>query len=212
MKTPLIILIAFTFLLISCKDNNSSQDYNNDDPVLEKEMDSDIELKETENSSTYSIYDSRDASDSENSSSPPSTSATTKENVTKKSESFNLSGNFIKSGEASNKSCACYCLDIKYEGTSELCLTPSKMYINIRFAKKNNETTNVYLVAPSSKNTTGTDIPWAKFDKNTPIATISPNENGEIELDWLGFSINGDLAIDYAILGKKALEGTYKRN
>jgi zinc D-Ala-D-Ala carboxypeptidase len=32
-----------------------------------------------------------------------------------------------------------------------------------------------------------------------------------MELDWLGFTINGDLAMDYAIFGKKTLEGQYKK-
>jgi hypothetical protein len=30
-------------------------------------------------------------------------------------------------------------------------------------------------------------------------------------LDWKGFSIDGELAVDYAIFGKKTLEGTYKK-
>jgi len=30
-------------------------------------------------------------------------------------------------------------------------------------------------------------------------------------LDWKGFYIDGELAVDYAIYGKKTLEGTYKK-
>ena len=78
-------------------------------------------------------------------------------------------------------------------------------------AKSGNRVSNIFLVNPSAKNLEGKDMPWDKFDKNTPIATLTSKPNGEVEMDWLGFSINGDLAIDYAILGKKTLEGTYKK-
>ncbi len=84
------------------------------------------------------------------------------------------------------------------------------MYIEVKFEKNQDGSTNVYYVNPSNKNIEGKDIPWDKFDRNTPIATIENLSANEIKLDWLGFSINGDLAVDYAIYGKKTMEGNYK--
>ncbi|HSI71388.1 MAG TPA: hypothetical protein VK941_14220, partial [Gillisia sp.] len=94
----------------------------------------------------------------------------------------------------------------------ELCLKEKSIFITARMSRGDEGTVNIFLVEPANRNTEGDDIPWKEFDTNVPIATISPSKNGEMELDWLGFTINGDLAIDYAIYGKKTLEGTYKKN
>ncbi|UJH91104.1 hypothetical protein LZ575_21045 [Antarcticibacterium sp. 1MA-6-2] len=77
--------------------------------------------------------------------------------------------------------------------------------------EKSGNNINIYFIEPSARSSEGKDIPWKDFDKNSPIATIIPQNNGEIELDWLGFTVNGDLAMDYAIYGKKTLEGVYKK-
>lgn len=194
-------------MLSSCKDSNTTQNDSNKNSTSEK----DINVEETDNSDTYSKSIPKDNEVSDSNIDPNTSNTVTKTNKPNQEiQTTTLTGNFIKMGEENDNSCTCYCLEINSGGNSELCLTPSKMYINIRMAKATNNTTNVFYIAPSSKNTEGKDIPWAKFDKNKPIATITSKGNGEIELDWLGFSINGDLAIDYAILGKKTLEGIYK--
>lgn len=121
-----------------------------------------------------------------------------------------ISGQYIKKGEEADSNCGCYCLNLS-SGTAELCLVNGKMYVNTRLQKNSNNTIDVFLVEPSSRSTEGMEMPWKDFDRSSPIATIKPTSNGEMELDWLGFKINGDLAVDYAIFGKKTLEGVYKK-
>lgn len=125
--------------------------------------------------------------------------------------STTIEGQYIKVGEEGDLNCECYCLDLNFTSNSELCLSPDTLFINVKFEKANSNLINVYLTDPSDINSEGNEIPWDKFDRNIPIATITPQPDGELELDWLGFSINGDLAMDYAILGKKTLEGKFKR-
>ena len=122
-----------------------------------------------------------------------------------------IEGQYIRIGEEADLNCECYCLYLNFTSNSELCLSPDKIYINVKFEKSNNNLINVYLIDPSDINSEGDKIPWAKFDRKLPIATIAPLPNGELDLDWLGFSINGDLAMDYAIFGKKTLEGKFKK-
>ena len=121
-----------------------------------------------------------------------------------------VTGQYIKVGDEVAENCSCYCVDITFESTSKLCLVPDKMAANVRFERHDNNI-NVFLVSPVPSKEGGKDIPWDQFDKNKPIAQITPQSNGELKLDWLGFTINNDLAIDYAIYGKKTLEGIYKK-
>ncbi len=209
MKTPILTLFACLLLLYSCNDNKSSQTETDQDNSIEKYENEPVTSNKTENAKSDSEINTRDTVTGNTPHATYSGSKNTPEAIIDK-EIQSMSGRYIKTGQETDNSCACYCLDLQTTN-SELCLTPSKMYVNIRIAKDNNNTSNIFYVSPSAKNTEGKDIPWAKFDKNTPIATITSNGNGEIELDWLGFSINGDLAIDYAILGKKTLEGNYKK-
>jgi len=214
MKVPAIILLGITLLFSSCKDSNSPENDSDIESVSEAKINtdsnSDIKDKANNNIQTDANPNGPNALELENAS--ESSKSSTSENKTKPNiQNSKLGGTYMKIGDEKDSSCNCYCVSINYTGNSELCLVPSKIFINTRMVKLDNQTTNIFLVNPSSKNTEGKDIPWSKFDLNTPIATINSNENGEIELDWLGFSINGDLAIDYAILGKKTLEGNYKK-
>ena len=93
--------------------------------------------------------------------------------------------------------------------STELCLSEDEIYINARYAQAG-DGVNMYYVSPSNKKT-NEDLPWKEFDTNTPIAVLSAGKNGNMVLDWKGFSIDGELAVDYAIYGKKTLEGTYKK-
>ena len=208
MRTPTLTVLLFILMLSSCRDSNTTENNSNKDSISEKELN--IEDKDDSNTYTKGTSSSNKVSDS-NIDPTTSNTNTNTEKQNQEIQASSLSGNFIKISEEMDDSCACYCVDINYSGNSELCLAPSKIFINIRMAKSNNQTTNIFFVKPSPENTGGKDIPWSKFDTNTPIATITSNGNGEMELDWLGFSINGDLAIDYAILGKKTLEGNYKK-
>lgn len=211
MKVPIITLLICILFLTSCKDSAPSENETLEDSSIDKNIYSNTSSDETDNSEEIKQRSKSDIIDSEINPSIENLSSEKKDKPIIEKPVTSLSGNFIKIGDEMDSSCSCYCLAINYNGNSELCLTPSKMYINVTMAKVSDNLTNIFLVAPSSKNTEGMNIPWTKFDKNTPIATIKPKGNGEIEFDWLGFSMNGDLAIDYAILGKKTLEGNYKK-
>ncbi|WP_010230415.1 hypothetical protein [Gillisia marina] len=206
MKAPILAFLAITLIFTSCKDSSTSENDSNIEVVSDENLNSDMDSDNIKDSNTST--ETEDISNDTNISATSNTSETPNTNPSEgktkpTNSSANLSGAYIKIGEEMDNSCSCYCVNINYVGNSEMCLTPSKIYINTRMVKSNNQTTNVFLVNPSSNNSEGKDIPWSKFDKNAPIATITSKENGELELDWLGFSINGDLAIDYAILGKK---------
>lgn len=122
-------------------------------------------------------------------------------------ESIFSDSSYIKNGE---NDCNCSCLNPEKDNNIELCLSEDKIYINAKYEESGNKV-NIYYDSPSNKNT-NEDLPWNEFDTNTPIAVLSAGENGNIKLDWKGFSINGELAVDYAIYGKKTLEGTYIKN
>ncbi|TVZ27383.1 hypothetical protein JM83_2420 [Gillisia sp. Hel_I_86] len=214
MKTSIIAFLAISLFFASCKDSKTSENDSSIESVSEEKINSEMNSDNNDKSNTYSNSESigSDNTITDSKTDTATSNTTASKNKTKPDLSnSSLSGTYIKTGEEMDNSCACYCVDINYTGNSEMCLTASKIFINTRMEKAGNQTTNIFLVNPSSKNTEGKDIPWSKFDKNAPIATITSKGNGELELDWLGFSLNGDLAIDYAILGKKTLEGSYKK-
>jgi len=191
MKFKLILTtLCCFFILGSCK-NQESRDTNS-------ETGSGLEKSQSE-----SITESGNNKDHSN------TKSTSKTNSKNPAET--IEGQYIRIGEESDLNCECYCLDLNFTSTSELCLSPDKLYINVKFEKTNANLINIYLTDPSDINSEGEKIPWAKFDRNIPIATIAPLPNGELDLDWLGFSIKGDLAMDYAIFGKKTLEGKFRK-
>lgn len=191
MKLKLIIT-TFCFLLIlgSCKNQGSGDNNSETGSGLEK----------PQSESTTESGSDKDHSKTESISKTDS-----------KDSTGTIEGQYIRIGQEADLNCECYCLDLNFTSNSELCLSPDKIYINVKFEKTNNNLINVYLIDPSDISSEGDKIPWAKFDKNIPVATITPLPNGELDLDWLGFSINGDLAMDYAILGKKTLEGKFKK-
>lgn len=120
-----------------------------------------------------------------------------------------ISGTYYHTQHKDDASCTCYCLEINSGGNSELCLKENELYINARF-QKNGKNFDVYYLGKSSK-TSNNEIPWDKFETGTPIAVLSPEGDGTLKLDWKGFSQNGEIALDYALYGKKTLEGTYKK-
>ena len=83
------------------------------------------------------------------------------------------------------------------------------MYINVRFKKTVNGY-DAFYVSPSSRNK-NRDLPWEDFSKEDAIASLKATNNG-LELDWLGFKIDGQIATDYAIFGKKTLEGNFTKS
>ena len=192
MKLKLILTtIACFFILGSCKNQDSGDNNSETGSPLEKSQSESL----TESGNNYKDYSKTGA-----------TSRTDPEN-----SAATVEGQYIKVGDEADINCRCYCLNLNFTSNSELCLSPDKIYINVKFEKTNTNLINVYLTDPSDINSEGDKIPWDKFDRNIPIATITPQPNGELDLDWLGFSINGDLALDYAIFGKKTMEGKFKK-
>lgn len=200
-KTFLLSLFSFLFLM-ACK-NEPKEGY---DPV----NNTDIEYSPTESGVARDTSDSQ-TRETDETNTANSNNGNTIRQEQGSDESPNLSGTYIKLGEESDADCTCYCLDINFNSTSDLCLVPNEMYIETRMQRSNDNTVNIFLVGPSVRNTTEENIPWEQFDKNVPIASVTTIANGEIQMNWLGFTSNGDLAMDYAIYGKKTLEGIYKK-
>lgn len=208
LKTYFSVIACF-ILLISCRDNKSHDDVdrlnteeNEFSPVDRNIPREDVEEEDFEDDSDTTT---------QNAALENSRKQNPNGNVTSRQDTGSrLTGTFIKIGNENDTSCGCYCLDLS-AGNAELCIVEGKMFINTRLQKNANNTIDVFLVEPAARNTQGKDMPWKDFDRNSAIATIQPSTNGELEFDWLGFKINGDIAVDYAILGKKTLEGKYKK-
>lgn len=123
-----------------------------------------------------------------------------------------LAGTYIRKDSASaGTDCNCNCVEIDFKTTTPLCLDlESNLSILARYEKTSDSTLQVYYAKPLKKeNSDQEKIPWDQFDTGTPIATINSTEDDAFEMDWKGFSIDGEIAIEYAIYGKKNLEGLY---
>lgn len=107
--------------------------------------------------------------------------------------------------------CNCNCIEISYDNATEWCIGKDKIYISARCRKTGENTADVYFVAPSREDSPDKPLPWNDFDTNSPVATLTFQPDGSADLDWLGFSKNGEVITEYALLGKKTLEGTYKK-
>lgn len=199
-----IYILGFLFILFSCKNNDNATETDPDaSPGTEYTTESNTRTNSSETPAPGSTSEKEISADSPDQSEEESTGSA--------QSTTTLAGQYIKTGEEADISCKCYCLDINFSSNSELCLSSDKININVKYETAENDMINVYFVGPAETNSEGKDFPWEDFDKNSPIATIATQPNGEIELDWLGFSIDGDLAMDYAIFGKKTLEGSYKK-
>jgi len=201
MKISISLLCLF-LVFSSCKNNDTDSEENSitEEQQLDREENANGEF---ENSSSNSNKTYENSSD-EKMSSPDNDAAETSNT----SKAITSGAKYVKMDET-DSNCNCYCLELDMNNTAELCLAEDEMYINASFSKSGNNL-NVYYVSPATKNS-NEELPWKDFDTNTPIAVLSPGENGTMELDWKGFSIDGELAVDYAIYGKKTLEGTYKK-
>lgn len=139
------------------------------------------------------------------------------ENDTDRAQEFQISaavGVFMrKDAAASTATCNCNCVEINFQQTTTLCLdAKSGLSIMATFEKVENSTANIYYVQPEhTDNPNDEKIPWDTFDTKVPIAVIHFSGEDSFEMDWKGFSINGEIAKDYAIYGKKNLEGEYIR-
>lgn len=192
-----IYLFCLILCLSSCQDKEKKEE--NDQTFQQDEPKDDLGTSAQD----QPINQNRDNPDS-NTSKPDSGENDVNENPVE-----DISGVYLNTEHSEDSNCNCYCIDVKTNGTSELCLTEDKLYINGRFEKSGNNI-NIYYSGKTS-GTTDKEIPWDEFETGTPIAVLSPAGDGSLKLDWKGFSIDGQIAIDYALFGKKTLEGTYKK-
>lgn len=107
--------------------------------------------------------------------------------------------------------CNCNCVEISFEKATEWCIVKDKIYINARSQKTGDNTADLYLVGVSREENSERPLPWKDFDTDSPIARIAFQPDGSADINWIGFSTNGKVVTDYAIYGKKTLEGKYKR-
>ncbi|WP_324720594.1 hypothetical protein [Salinimicrobium sp. HB62] len=113
--------------------------------------------------------------------------------------------------DSAGDDCNCNCIEIAYDRATEWCIDKDKLYMSARCKKTGENTADVYFVSSSREISPDRPLPWEEFDTNTPVATLTFQPDGSATLDWLGFSSNGEVLTDYALYGKKTLEGTYKK-
>lgn len=202
MRNLLFMLLLFP-LVFSCRDQ----------PEKNRNIQEDVQMKEPA-SDTVGIHETI-AEESATEKDGVLTEEPIKETDTEISDTGrrgNLEGGYIRTDPPElPDGCNCYCLEISFSTPTQLCIAPDDIYINARFTPNGNAKANVYFVEMVRSETKENEIPWGDLDKNTPIATAELQPDGTLKFDWLGFAINGELAVDYAIFGKKSLEGIYKK-
>lgn len=210
MKKYIFAVVFFSFL-ISCNDNEKKSE-NDQDPLSEStEFDSNSsEQSEREglerNNNDVDFSENKGIEQDETNPQVDNTSGVAKKNT------GSLEGKFRRTEAAENTNVAnCSSIEVSFSAPSQLCIVPNDILISAKFRKTGTNSADVFLVEPVKSQNLDREIPWKDFDRNTPIATLELTPNGQMKLDWKGFSINGELATDYAIFGKKALEGTYER-
>ncbi len=193
-----LLFICLGVIFISCENNkkNSDENLNSD-----KEEYQNIQPRDEVDSSAQD--QPIDQYSNGNQTPDSSSGSETKENPV-----GDISGRYIRTDHPEDVNCACYCVTVTIGGTSELCLSENDMYINARYSVDQNQI-NIFYAGKASK-TSNKNLPWDKFDTETPIAVLKNTQDG-LKLDWKGFTIDGELAVDYALYGKKTLEGTYKK-
>ena len=116
----------------------------------------------------------------------------------------------IEEGE-SGADCNCNCIEINFDAPTEWCIDKDKLYITAQTKKTGDQTAEVYFVSANREIEPEREVPWDDFDTDTPVASLTFTPDGGVELDWLGFAVDGEVATDFALYGKKTLEGTYKK-
>ena len=109
-------------------------------------------------------------------------------------------------------SCNCDCLTIDFSSPQSLCIDKgSGLKIQVNYKKLNNGKVAMYLFEGKGGTKVLKKIPWEKFDKTKPLAKINFTDKNHFTLDWIGFTLDDEVAVDYAILGKKNLEGDFQK-
>lgn len=194
MKKLLIALLCLP-LAFACKDDQkSNSDTTESTEVTQKET---AEMEKEAVSEKQSIVKSSTKSELKSSEITPK----------------DLAGEFQRSDDNNDDlNCNCNCISIQMEQNTKLCLDlEENIHIQVKFKQDNKSNLAMYYVSGSGKMEGQDEIPWADFDTNQPLAMLQFTTPNNFELDWKGFMKNGEIAMDYAVLGKKNLEGNYKR-
>jgi len=190
----LVVFSLAITLVVSCQDAKKE---NSVPPKTESSEDKAIESPERNFSKSTKV-------DSTNFNKIPNSSKSTPEPESNQ----DYSGTYINLAHINDNDCNCYCLEIVAGSSGELCLKPGELFMEANF-RKVGESIHIFFKS-ASVNSTQNDIPWNEIDTGTAVATFSKTGPNEFKLDWKGFQIDGKTAVDYALLGKKTLEGTYK--
>ncbi|MDT0295391.1 hypothetical protein ACFQ3R_02705 [Mesonia ostreae] len=204
----LVYLFMITIAVIACQDDKKSSSNESIEEMEEEsgevqidknEKEQDFEAKEEDKEMERDedfVGDKSMSSNSENDRPGPSAQWT---------------GEFVKTNALNTAgACSCNCLDIDFNSTRTLCVDEkSEIDIQVNYVLKD-KLVQVLFLSGNGNIDDNNPIPWSEFDKNSVVAEIS-RTNNQLQLDWKGFTIDKKLATDYAILGKKNLEGIYKR-
>jgi hypothetical protein len=204
-------ILLITTLLFACKEDAKS-DQNR---ALDKDK---IEVSENSNPKTIPTSSENDRSmemDSEmETMNEDSNEEAMAESDTKMVSAKDYTGSFQRSDdEKTLENCDCNCVNVSLTDVSMLCVDKeSNINIKIKFKKSSTSDLDIYYVSGSGKlKGLEKEIPWEDFDTTAPLATINFTDSDNFKMDWKGFMQNGEIAMDYAVLGKKNLEGSYKR-
>lgn len=137
----------------------------------------------------------------------------TKNSAKNKATTKDFSGSYQRADDdKTGLDCDCNCLNINLDQSQSICIDKQdNINVEVKFKEGEESDLVIYFVSGSGNMEGQKDIPWEGFDKNSVLATIDFTSPDSFKLDWKGFTQNGEIAIDYALLGKKNLEGKYKR-
>lgn len=93
--------------------------------------------------------------------------------------------------------CPCNeCLDIQFERVDEsFCVAGNQIWVSAYFVlDEKNEQVKLYFKEPTDLGNGGAGLSWKKYDRKEPLAVIDiskAQQEKQIRVEWLGFSING---------------------
>lgn len=196
-----IISILSLFLLIIACNDQEKKSQGREDIRYEGTINTDSSEKAIDSNFKEIVEKERDGVLAEDEADP---------GLAEKDASQEVAGTYLHLNKGNN-SCSCSCLEISFTSPTELCISPDTIYISATYEYVDNNSLKIFLAEVIKDEEEDRQIPWDEFDRNTPIATISIQADQTLKLNWLGFAIDGEIAVDYAIYGKKTLEGNYMK-
>ncbi|PZD76776.1 hypothetical protein [Mesonia sp. K7] len=196
MKKILLLLLC-TLVLVACKSDKTTNELNVDDTNSNYEID--MESSDDDGNSIFNTEDnSEDTSDTNEMETDENTS---EENI----PILGFEGMFQKADDAYSD-CECNCLMIQLNTTERVCLDKeNNLYITVTYKKTEEHKAAMYFVKAVGNMDALKPIPWDKFDTGKPIATVH-SLGKQLKVDWIGFTLNGEIAKDYDDLGKNVAD------